>query len=302
MEDKKVAILLSTYNGEKYVIDQIHSIMTQTYKNIILIIRDDGSTDKTVRLVKEYMQGHDNIKLIEGRNLGFIKSFFELLKAEQADYYAYCDQDDVWLPEKISTAVNSLNILDNDYPNMEFSNSDYYDAEMKLIAPGEKGKKYSFLNSLYECCSQGMTMVINQKTKDYILDYVPEKVFFHDWWTYMICAGMGQIVYDDVTTVKYRRTGKNETAEGEGFIKVLIWRITHLFGKGGLKSIRIQQNDFKKFFYDKTIDSNKKILDTFVRDRYSIGGAFKKAFYSGQIRRSKLADLAIRVMFIFGLL
>ena len=145
-------------------------------------------------------------------------------------------------------------------------------------------------------------MVINQKTKDIILDYVPEKVFFHDWWTYMICAGLGQIAYNDVTTVKYRRTGKNETAEGEGFLSVLIWRIKNLFGKGGLRSIRIQQKDFKKFFYEKSIDSNKKLLDTFVPEHYNIGGAFKKAFYSEQIRRSKLADIVIRVMFVFGLL
>ena len=235
MSDKKVAVLLSTYNGEKYVGAQIHSILTQNYKNLVLVVRDDGSKDKTVKIVKEFMDNNDNIKLVEGKNLGFIKSFFELLKLEQADYYAFADQDDVWLPDKIAFAVKSLDKLDNSKPNMAFSNSDYYDVNMKLIKEGEKGKTFSFTNSLYECVTQGMTMVINQKTKDTVLDYMPERVFFHDWWVYMICSGMGNVAYDDVTTVKYRRDGKNATAEGEGFFKVLSWRLKNLFGKDGMK-------------------------------------------------------------------
>lgn len=302
MSDKKVAVLLSTYNGEKYVGAQIHSILTQSYKNLVLVVRDDGSSDKTVKIVKEYMENYSNIKLVEGKNLGFIKSFFELLKLEKADYYAFADQDDVWLPDKIALAVKSLNKLDDSKPNMAFSNSDYYDVDMKLIKEGEKGKTFSFTNSLYECVTQGMTMVINQKTKDTILDYMPERVFFHDWWVYMICSGMGNVAYDDVTTVKYRRDGKNATAEGESFIKLLIWRIKNLFGKDGLLDIRIQQSEYKKLFYDKLSDENKAILDRFVREKYSLGGAIKKATYKGQIRRSKAADFVVRVMFVLGML
>lgn len=302
MSDKKVAVLLSTYNGEKYVGAQIHSILTQSYKNLVLVVRDDGSSDKTVKIVKEYMENYNNIKLVEGKNLGFIKSFFELLKLEQADYYAFADQDDVWLPDKIAFAVKSLDKLDNSKPNMAFSNSDYYDVNMKLIKEGEKGKTFSFTNSLYECVTQGMTMVINQKTKDTVLDYMPERVFFHDWWVYMICSGMGNVAYDDVTTVKYRRDGKNATAEGENFIKLLIWRIKNLFGKDGLLDIRIQQSEYKKLFYNKLSDENKEILDRFVREKYSLGGAIKKATYKGQIRRSKAADFVVRVMFVLGML
>lgn len=302
MSDKKVVVLLSTYNGEKYVGAQIHSILTQSYKNLVLVVRDDGSSDKTVKIVKEYMENYSNIKLVEGKNLGFIKSFFELLKLEQADYYAFADQDDIWLPDKIALAVESLNKLDDSKPNMAFSNSDYYDVEMKLIKEGEKGKTFSFTNSLYECVTQGMTMVINQKTKDTVLDYMPERVFFHDWWIYMICSGMGNVAYDDVTTVKYRRDGKNATAEGESFIKLLIWRIKNLFGKNGLLDIRLQQREYKKLFYNKLSDENKAILDRFVREKYSLGGAIKKATYKGQIRRSKAADFVVRVMFVLGML
>lgn len=303
MSDKKVAVLLSTYNGEKYVGAQIHSILTQNYKNLVLVVRDDGSKDKTVKIVKEFMDNNDNIKLVEGKNLGFIKSFFELLKYEDADYYAFADQDDIWLPNKISLAVESLNKLEEDnVPNMAFSNSDYYDVDMNLIKEGEKGKTFSFLNSLYECVTQGMTMVINKKAKDMVLDFMPEKVFFHDWWVYMICSGMGNVVYDDVTTVKYRRDGKNATAEGEGFFKLLKWRIKNLFGKDGLKDIKTQQREYKKLFYNKVYTQYQTVLDTFVQDKYTLKGAIAKATYNGQLRRSKAADLAVRVMFVLGML
>lgn len=302
MNDKKVAVLLSTYNGEKYVGAQLHSILTQSYKNLVVIVRDDGSKDKTVKIVKEYMENNDNIKLVEGKNLGFIKSFFELLKLEQADYYAFADQDDIWLPNKIALAVESLNKLDDSVPNMAFSNSDYYDVNMNFMKEGEKGKTYSFVNSLYECVTQGMTMVINQKTKDTILDFMPDRVFFHDWWVYMICSGMGNVAYDDVTTVKYRRDGKNATAEGENFFKLLIWRIKNLFGKDGMKDIKMQQKEYKRLFYNKVNPEYQEILDTFVQEKYTFKGAIKKATYKGSLRRSKAADIAVRIMFVFGIL
>ena len=106
MEDKKVTILMSTYNGEKYLEEQIDSLLNQTYKNISILIRDDGSKDNTVHIIKEKKKSNDNITLIEGKNVGFIKSFLELINlAEKSDYYAYCDQDDVWMEEKIQRAV-----------------------------------------------------------------------------------------------------------------------------------------------------------------------------------------------------
>ena len=302
MEEKKVAVLLSTYNGSKYVEEQINSILNQTYSNLVLVIRDDGSKDNTVDVIKTTFEGNEKIKIYEGENKGFIKSFFELLKLEQADYYAYADQDDIWLPNKISLAVESLSNLDDSMPNMAFSNADYYDEEMNLKSEGEKGKTYSFLNSLYECCSQGMTMVINQKAKDVILDYMPSRVFFHDWWTYMICSGMGNVAYDDVTTVKYRRFKANQTAEGQGAFSVLKWRIKNLFKKGGMKDIKTQQREYKKLFYNKVSEENQDILDTFVQEKYNIGKAIKKTFYGKKIRRHRGADLAIRIMFIFGIL
>lgn len=140
--------------------------------------------------MKEYERNYSNIRLAEGNNLGFIKSFFRLLETANAEYYAYCDQDDIWLENKIERAVNQLNQADSTKPNLAFGNSDYYDERMEFIGEGEKHKTFSFLNSLYECVTQGMTMVINQRAKEMILENIPEKCLFHDWWTYMICSGL----------------------------------------------------------------------------------------------------------------
>ena len=257
---KKVAILLSTYNGEKYLREQIDSILAQTYDNFELIVRDDGSKDSTVEIVKEYMEKSDKeITLMVGKNLGFIKSFFELLKHSDADYFSFADQDDIWLPNKIELAVNSLNKLDDTKPNMAFSNVDYYDTEMNFMGNGDsKNKKPSFLNSLYECINQGMTMVINKTARDYIIKNIPEKCFFHDWWTYMICTAFGSVVQDDVVTVKYRRAKTNATVEGQGKITLLVWRIKKLFLGDGMKDIRKQQTIFKNIFYDNLSDENKR--------------------------------------------
>lgn len=302
--DKKVAILLSTYNGEKYLREQIDSILNQTYQNFELVVRDDGSKDSTIDIIKEYIEKSDKeITLLQGKNLGFIKSFFELLKHSDADYYSFADQDDIWFPNKIELAVNSLNKLDNSRPNMAFSNVDYYDTEMNFIGNGDSKEKVpSFLNSLYECINQGMTMVINRTTRDYIIKNIPEKCFFHDWWTYMICTAFGQVVQDDVVTVKYRRAKTNATVEGQGMLTLLKWRIKKLFLGDGMKDIKKQITIFKNTFYNELSNDNKKIIDTFEGEKYNFFKALKKAFYPKKIRRKIIDDLSIRILFLVGIL
>lgn len=302
MTDKKVAVIMSTYNGEKFIREQIDSILEQTYKNIEIIVRDDGSTDKTKDIVKKYQKKHKNIKLIEGENLGFIKSFFELLKIAEADYYAYADQDDVWIENKIELAVNSLNRLDDSMPNMAFGNSDYYNEEMKFIGNGDKDKKYSFLMSLFSCVTQGMTMTVNKKARDMIIEKMPKSCFFHDWWTYILCVSMGNVAYDNITTVKYRRRKENATSEGQGYFRLLIWRVKNLVLKSGMKDIKRQMLNFKEFYYDDLTDENKKILDLFSNEKYNFFVALKKAFYPKRIRKKLLDDFMLRIIFILGVL
>jgi len=110
-----IDILLSTYNGEQYLRNQIESIINQTYKNWRLLIRDDGSQDKTIEILEYYLRKHkDKIVLIEDgqKHLGASKSFFRLLGYSDAKYIMFCDQDDVWLPYKIEKTYNKMKELE----------------------------------------------------------------------------------------------------------------------------------------------------------------------------------------------
>lgn len=301
MDDKKVCILMSTYNGEKYIREQLDSIVNQTYKNIEIYIRDDGSKDKTISIIQEYKKINNDIYFDFGKNLGYINSFFELLKlCDDADYYAYCDQDDVWMENKIERAVQKLKECNEDKPVLYFSNLDFYDGEMKYLATAPKEKSYSFRNALVECITQGMTMVINKKARDTIIENIPNVCLGHDWWTYMICSGLGKIIYDDVSLVKYRRHNKSVTLEGESKLKLFIWRVKKFIIGDSLKQIKNQLQEYEKFFSSKLSQEDRKLLKLFTKEKYNFLIVLRKIFYSKRFRRKIIDEISVRVLILFG--
>lgn len=301
MNNKEVVILMSTYNGEKYIAEQLESLLKQTYNNIKIFIRDDGSKDRTIEIIKEFQEKSKNIILVEGENIGFINSFFELLKlSDSADYYAYCDQDDVWMEDKIERAVDFLEKSNSSKPTLYFSNSDYYDGEMNYLATAEKNKIYNFRNSLVECVTQGMTMVINNKTRETIIKNKPETCLYHDWWTYMICSGFGEIIYDDKSLVKYRRHNKSVTVEGKSRIQLFIWRVKEFLIGDSLKQIKKQLKEYEQFYSNNLTEENKKLLKLFTNEKYNFWIALKKVFYPKRFRKKFIDEISVRILFIFG--
>ena len=113
----RLAILLGTYNGGRFLREQLDSLFAQTMKDFQLYIRDDGSTDDTMLIVKEYQQLHPNIVKVEdeGKNLGAKGNFERLLALTDADYYMFCDQDDVWLPDKIEVSFAKMKQMEQRY-------------------------------------------------------------------------------------------------------------------------------------------------------------------------------------------
>ena len=124
---------MSTYNGEKYIRMQLDSILGQTYENLCLLIRDDGSTDRTVSILEEYAKRDNRITYYTGKNIGVIQSFLELLRnsSEEAGYYAFADQDDVWLPEKIGRAVEKIEAVQE--PALYCSETYLTDEELNIV-------------------------------------------------------------------------------------------------------------------------------------------------------------------------
>ena len=125
----KIAVLLSTFNGEKYLKEQIESILSQSHKDLILYIRDDGSSDNTKIILDNYASKDRRITIDYGRNIGYTRSFFEMLKVVEADAYAFCDQDDLWMSDKLERANRILE--KTRVPTLWFSNVNICDENMK---------------------------------------------------------------------------------------------------------------------------------------------------------------------------
>lgn len=297
---EKVIVLMSTYNGEKFVREQIDSILAQTYKNIEILVRDDGSQDKTVEILKQYEKEH-KIHLIEGENVGFIKSFFTLIQeAEEADYYAYSDQDDIWFPNKIERAISFIKQENRQIPILYFANYDYYNTNMEFTGHGAVHKKGpSFRNALVDCITLGINSVMNQTTIKILKEHIPTKSCGHDWWTYMVCAGLGKVIYDKEVVLKYRRHDNNVSAGGMSFIRFQLWRIKKFFVNGYFKNVKEQLREYETYYIQDLSQENKKLLQLFT-GKFSLIKWFKKVFYPKMFRQKWIDEVFLRIIFIIG--
>ena len=301
MSEKKVKVLLSAYNGERYIEEQVDSILQQKYQNIEVYIRDDGSKDNTLQVLKKY-EGEGRVHVIAGDNVGFIRSFFLLVEAcGDADFFAFADQDDVWLPEKITRAVTLLETEDSKQPLLYFSNYDYYDGEMHFKEHGKKPSLApSFHNAVVDCMTLGFNSVFNKKARDMMAEHIPQYSCGHDWWTYMVCSGMGKVLYDDCVTVKYRRHESNVSGGGMDFLKFQIWRFKKFFVNDYFSNIRKQLREYYGLYADKLKEEDRRLLYLFSREGYHFGTALKKVFYPKRFRCGILDELFVRFIFLIG--
>lgn len=300
-ENKKVIICMSTYNGEKYVKEQIESLLNQTYKNIEIYIRDDGSKDGTIQILEDY-ETQGKIHFIKGENVGVVNSFYECLKEayEKGEIFAYCDQDDKWHEDKIERAVKALNNDEQDIPLLYFSEFNYCDENLKFLNKSNVNKKgASFENSIVECISFGISEVFNKKLAQKILETDTDEICFHDWWAYMIAAGMGKVLYDNEATVEYRRTGSNVSPSGKGKLELQIYRVKKFLLGKYFNNIREQTNKFKIQFENELDAKNKKVINLFSL-KYNFVKSIKKTFYPKMFRQNVFDEILCRVLFLFG--
>lgn len=298
---KKVKVLLSAYNGEKYIGEQVDSILGQTYQDLELYIRDDGSSDGTREVLKRYGED-ERVHLMFGENLGFIKSFFELVaRCGEADYYAYADQDDVWLPGKLEMALERLEQEEQGQPLLYFSNYDFYDSDMNFQGHARlPAIKPSFHNAVVDCLTLGFNSVFNGRARELMAKHIPEHSCGHDWWTYMVCAGMGKVLFDERVTVKYRRHGTNVSAGGMSFLKFQIWRFRKFFVNDYFANIRKQMREFYGLYAGELKEEDRRFLELFCGERYRFGCALRKVFYPRRLRSGILDELFVRFIFLIG--
>ena len=232
-----VAVLLCTFNGEKFVEEQINSIVTQTHKNTKIFISDDNSSDNTVNILRELQKRFpQTIKCIfKGPCAGhFSANFFALMTNSQisADFYALCDQYDIWQPKKIEVALDRLLSLKNSKPNVYGSRTELINSFGDTIGFSPLFKKQPrFANAVVQNIAGGNTMVFNHKAKllfENTLSGVPV-LPSHDWTIYQLITGAGGVFfYDPVPRIKYRQHVNNLIGSNQGFYAKL-QRLAKLF-------------------------------------------------------------------------
>jgi len=274
---KEVAILLSTYNGEKYLNEQIESILSQKKVEVHIYIRDDGSKDKTKELLRE-LEKKSNIDVFYGENIGVINSFFSLVKQvnDNYEYYAFCDQDDYWKNNKLFRAISKI----QNERNAALYHSDAILVNQDLVSLNVKFKKEKevakdFPQSIVFSNCTGCTVVINRKLLKYLKQYTPAQVLMHDDWICKLCFGLGGIVYyDSSPTILYRQHSQNVI----GGVKHGFWctwkrRLKEVKENPNMRSIVIKE------IYDNYLDvipkKNLKYFNLIINYRKSLKNKFR---------------------------
>lgn len=214
---EKIDILLATYNGEKFVKEQIESILNQTYENFNLIISDDASTDNTLNILEEYEKKDTRIKVFKKeKNKGLIDNFEFLLKNVTSDYFMFSDQDDIWKKDKIEKSINKLK---EESSGLVYTDLEIVDEKLNVIYPSywkykqiyKKIIKYNNFEALYlNNFVTGCTILAKSK---YIKDILPlprnSKFVLHDYWTALIISAKDKISYVEEPTIQYRQHKNN---------------------------------------------------------------------------------------------
>lgn len=256
---KTVQILMSTFNGERYLREQIDSILNQDCErkgvaNIKLLIRDDGSTDNTQQILREYAEKYTGkIRWYQGKNKGVIDSFFDLLKQsdEEADYFGFSDQDDYWLEEKVRIGIEHLEKESLLSPNLYCCRPTLVDEYLQKLTSNIKRPKMrpGFGNALVENIVAGCTMIANRPLRELILVECPKYTVMHDWWFYLVASCFGNVIYDEESYILYRQHGRNTVGSNVSRWRELIGRIKRYRGNRGNISHQIQE--FLRIYQEK---------------------------------------------------
>lgn len=221
------AILLSTYNGGKYLKQQLDSLENQTDQKWDLIVRDDGSEDDTLAILKKYQDktAHKVIFMEDHLKYGAAGSFLALLEAAvelNYDYLFFCDQDDVWKPFKLETSIKKINEVaaeNNQESVLVHSDLEIVDEHLKTIYPsmwlasGTNPRNNKINNYLVENNVTGCTLALNKQAADLIVRISraanKKKLVMHDWWSALIVSAFGRVAFIQETLVLYRQHSKN---------------------------------------------------------------------------------------------
>lgn len=286
-----VTILLATLNGEKYLKAQLESIAAQTYENWQLVVGDDGSTDQTLEILKEFQKEHPNQVIIYENNPPFGSAkgnFINLLRNSYGPHFMFCDQDDVWKRDKIYLTLQKMEALETRYgdkvPILVHSDLSVVDENLEMVAESffqyANLPKRVMLNRLVVQNSvTGCTVMINRCLQQFFLQQLPiPKIIMHDYWAALIAKVFGKIGFVNEPTMLYRQHGHNSVGAKDAMnIKFLYGRLKE--GKNSYRRMMIESMEQIQGFVS---TYGKDIQDL---DSYELLKNYGELYYKGKFRR-----------------
>ncbi|SDH61450.1 rhamnosyltransferase [Pseudobutyrivibrio sp. 49] len=291
MEDnRKICVLMSTYNGEKYIREQLDSILAQENVDVSILIRDDGSKDATLSILDEYCK-RDNVHYyVDSRNLGACNSFIDLMwhVSLDYDYYALSDQDDFWLKDKLSTGVE---FLENNSSYGIYSS--YYtmvDEKLEPIANNIDKNRHepTFGNAMIDSQVTGCTVVMTKAFLEKVRSYKkPKHQYIHDWWLYKVGMLYDALYIDKQSKILYRQHGSNTIGLDGGFIQRTKRIISN--SKKMKQAVMSQNEEFVEIY--PLNDKQKEIFDIVNKKK----GILKLLFAKDISRRSTIDTIIYKL-------
>jgi glycosyltransferase involved in cell wall biosynthesis len=294
-----VAIMMCTYNGERFIEEQLESIFWQSHLNFELYISDDCSADATVELLIARQKQDARLKRIckREKRVGSLKNFLSLVCSStiNAEYFAFADQDDIWDRDKLSRAIQSLSTIPATRPALYCGRTRNINQKGDFIGLSPLwGRAPGFRNALVQNIASGNTMVINKSARDLLMAAGPDvSVPVHDWWAYLLVSACGgYIFYDTHPTLSYRQHDKNQIGSNFGFIarfkrfRMLVQGVFRHWVEANI--MELSKNN------PLLATENLQILQDFARARDS--NIFRRlwGFYRiGIYRQSLLANIAL---------
>ena len=286
-----VEVLMATYNGERYVAEQIASIQAQTHPVVRLVVRDDGSTDGTVEILRSC-----GVIPVTAGNLGVPQAFFRLIDdSGEADFYALADQDDVWEPDKLARAVARLEGVEG--PALYCARVMVTDEQLQPIYPHELPRRGpSFANALVQNIALGCTVLLNREARDLVRGRWPAECVMHDAWLYLVIAGCGTVVYDEQVVVRYRQHGSNTVGMGSGPVSRLRGRVRRQLSPGGPGKHSRQDRELQRLFSADLTSRARAQLETFLMAQADPIARFRYAVRGPTHRQTRGSDLVLKLL------
>ena len=266
-----IDILMATYNGEKYIENQILSLQQQTHKNWILYIRDDGSTDSTLEILENFSKSDNRIKIIKdslGCNLGAGKNFLTLTRYSSSEYVIFCDQDDIWFEKKLELLLKfMIEKTRIDIPTLVYCDGYGYSENEGIITipsistyHAKNLNQFLFFNAGYQGCSMMFNKELNNVCSNYKADYF----YMHDDVVSLIAHTFGEVYFLPKKLMLYRQHSKNVTGNIDITFKGFLKRVFNTKSFVLSKKHYDEKLSFYEAYKDMIEDKDKKLFESYM--------------------------------------